>query len=156
MKVGYGYNRHPKDFAPYECERLYIDDSTTERQEREDMLAALGNAVMEDTLVLLQRRDIGGGQEIPRILQELADMNVTVEVIDFVPEKKRTGRPRVFDPTDEQAVKLERLWRSVMPLNHILRRASEIAGFQVKRHQMIYRFGPRWKKPTDDPLEEGE
>ena len=145
MKVAYGYNRSPRDFTPYGCDRLFLDDAATGRQERMDMLDCLKpNA--GDTLFLLAKGDLGRGHEIKKILADLDEANVTLEIAQAPPPKPK-GRPRKFDPTEDQAKRLSALWRSSMPLSHVLVRAGEIVGAEVKRHQMIYRFGPRWKKP---------
>lgn len=142
MKVGYGYNRSPRDFAPYECERLFLDDAATNRQERVDLMQCLRDG---DTLILLSKGDLGRGHEIAKLLADLEAVSVVLQIIQAPPAKPQ-GRPRKFAPTDEQAKRLESLWRSSLPLSHVLVRAQEITGQNVKRHQMIYRFGSRWKK----------
>lgn len=145
MKVAYGYNRSPRDFAPYECDRLFLDDAATARQERMDMMDCLKPGA-GDTLFLLARGDLGRGHELAKLTADLADAGVTLDIAQ-APPPKSMGRPRKFDPTEEQAKRLSALWRSSMPLSHVLVRAGEIVGAEVKRHQMIYRFGSRWKKP---------
>lgn len=145
MKVGYGYNRTPRDFAPYECERLFLDDASTNRQERVDLLDCLNRPSEQDTLVLLSKGDLGRGREVAKLMADLAAFNVVLQIIQ-APPAKPIGRPRKFQPDDDQARKLENLWRSSLPLSHVLVRAREITGQDVKRHQMIYRFGNRWIK----------
>lgn len=145
MKVGYGYNRSPRDFAPYECERLFLDDATTGRQERIDLMDCLDKPGERDTLVLLSKGDLGRGHEVAKLLADLEAANVILEIIQAPPAKPQ-GRPRKFAPSEDQAKRLEALWRSSLPLSHVLVRAREITGQDVKRHQMIYRFGSRWKK----------
>ena len=110
------------------------------------MMQCLGNAAKADTLFLLQRGDLGAGREITALMAEIEALNVTVQVSVVAPQREGRGRPRTFDPTREQAIKLKRLWHSTLPLHHVLQRASEITGADVKRHQMIYRFGSRWRK----------
>ena len=146
MKVGYGYNRSPRDFAPYECDRLFLDDAATGRQERIDLMDCLDKPGERDTLVLLAKGDLGRGHELAKLLVDLDAANVTLEIIQ-APPPKPMGRSRKFELTAKQAKRLERLWRSSLPLSHVLVRAKDITDFDVEKHHLIYRFGPRWKKP---------
>lgn len=139
----YGYKRQPQD-APDGCDETWLDWPGTERQERDDMLLALRPG---DAVVVLAKGDLGTGREIPAMVEAIQEAGAVMEI--FTPEKAppaRQGRPPTFDPTPEQDAKIRRLYHSRVVLSHVLKRASEIMGYEVKRYHLTNKYGARWKR----------
>ena len=140
MKIFYGYKRKPSD-APDGCEQVWLDDAKSNRQERFDMMLGLREG---DTVFVLARSDIGRGAEVKAIEGAIKGCGAAL-VID-APEvmPKPVGRPARFSPTPEQGAKIKALYHGFNVMAYVLRRASEIAGMDVKAHHLKRRYGNRW------------
>lgn len=141
----YGYNRSEKD-APEGCEKFWLDDHTTHRQERDDMILSL-DPDAGDVVVVLAKGDLGKGAEAAGIVSAIEAKGASVEV--HKPEKmpETRGRPPNFNPTPEQDRKIKRLYKSYQVMSYVLMRATDIMeGFPVKAHHLKRRYGNRWKE----------
>lgn len=140
----YGNKLQPRD-APEGVDKVWLDWPNTERQERDDMMQALRAG---DVVVVYALSHLGSGGEIPAIRAAIEATGASIEVYqDAKPKPKPRGRPRRFDPDPDQDRKIMRLYKSHQTLSYVLERASEIMGYEVKRHHLTRRYGTRWKKP---------
>lgn len=139
MRVCYGFSRPDRLFDPYGCDRVYIDTPKTERGERRALFARLRDS---DTLFMLKPGDLGHGKELRQLRKTLADIGVTIE---YPPEPADgRGRPAKFAPSEADDKYLRVMWKDqTFSQGYVLRVASERCGVDVKRHQMIYRYGKR-------------
>lgn len=145
MQMFYGYKRSPKDAPPY-CEKVWLDDERTNRQERDDMILALRPAGA-DVVVVLAESDLGRGRELPAIRAAIEAKGATVSVEAPEQEPERRGRPAKFTPNADQDAKIRRLYRSYQVMSYVLTRATEIMrGFEVKAHHLKRRYGNRWDR----------
>lgn len=124
------------------CERTYADWKGTNRVELALMLDG-GGIRAGDTLRLRAESDLGRGQEAKRHSKRLVQMGVTVEIKPADKPVKQMGRPPRFKPTAAQKAHLCALWYSPAPVDHVLKRAAEIVGHEVKRDKLYYICGPR-------------
>lgn len=139
MRIGYGFNRPDKQFAQYECDRVFIDTPKTEREERRALFLCLRNG---DTLFMLKPGDLGYGKELQQLRKMLSDSDVAIEYPPVPPDGR--GRPSKFDPSPEDDKYLRIMWKDqTFSQAYCLRAASERMGVDVKRHQMIYRYQKR-------------
>jgi len=143
MRVGYGYERPELLFNRLDCDRVLIDTAKTLRTERASLFAP-GMLRSGDTLVLLALGDFGRGFGLAKFKHMLEDRGVSIEVCP--PEKAETmrGRPRKFNPDPNQDDQIRTLWRTpAYTLAYVLKRAGEIMGHDVRRHQISHRYGKR-------------
>ncbi len=143
MRVGYGYERAESLFKDLGCEEVLIDTEKTHRTERASLFK-LGRLRKYDTLVVLALGDFGRGFGLAKFRRLLDDLGVTIEVCP--PEKIAgiRGRPATFTPDITQDDQIRTLWNSVPhTLAYVLKRAGEIMGHDVKRHQLSHRYGRR-------------
>ncbi len=124
------------------CERTFADYEGTNRAELINVIEG-GGARRGDTLCLRAQGDLGQGKAIKRHLNKLAEMGVTVEIMAVPVEKKAAGRPKRFNPTPDQVELLCALWYSPAEQSHVLKRASDLLGYEVKRDKLNYICGPR-------------
>lgn len=151
MKVFYGYNRARKD-VPDDMDAVYLDDATTGRQERDDMLShGLRDG---DTLHLFAMSDLGQGAEAKAILTALVDKGFTVADVDIGTPVETRGRPAQFKPTPQQDEKCKTLYHSYLQMSHILDRIEKIMGQRFKAHHLKARYGRRWPD-TDKEQSDG-
>ena len=142
MKIAYTYNRPVSDGETMGGEKIFADWSGTNRVELGLMLD--GGGLREgDTLLLRAESDLGRGMEAKRHLKRIAQMGVTIEVIPADKPVKQTGRPPRFKPSHEQKQHLCALWYSPAPIDHVLKRAADIMGYEVKRDKFYHMCGPR-------------
>ena len=136
------------------CERTFADYEGTRRAELINLIEG-GGAREGDTVCLRAQNDLGQGAAIKRHLKKLAEMGVTVEIMAVPKEKKVTGRPKRFNPTPDQVELLCSLWYSPAEQAHVLKRASDLLGYEVKRDKLNYICGPRdgsrKPKPKKEP-----
>ncbi|GLQ26153.1 hypothetical protein GCM10007927_09560 [Sulfitobacter pacificus] len=139
MRIGYAFNRPDKLFAPYKCDRVFVDTPKTDREERRSLFLCLRNG---DTLFMLKPGDLGYGKELQQLRKILSDSDVTIE---YPPKPvDGRGRPAKFAPTPEEDKLLRVMWKDqTYSQAYVLRKASEQNGVEVKRHQLIYRYGKR-------------
>ena len=139
MRIGYGYKRSDKDFAAWDCEKVFVDTPATLREERRDLFLALQPG---DTLFMFKPGELGHGKELTALRKILKDYNVTVEYPPQ-PEDGR-GRPAKFNPSPEDDAYIRKLWKDqTFSVAYVLRVAGERTGVDVKRHQLIHRYGKR-------------
>ena len=143
MKIGYGYERAEALFDSLGCERVYLDTPGTYRTERAAMFkpAALR---LGDTLILLALGDLGRGFGLTKFQQMLEDRGISIEVYPVEKIEGLRGRPRKFDPDGNQDDLIRTLWRTpAYTLAYVLKRAGEIMGHDVARHQLSHRYKRR-------------
>ena len=137
------------------CEQTFADYNGTNRAELILMLDH-GGVREGDTLCLRSISDLGQGAAIKRHQNKLAEIGVTVEVIAIKKENKVIGRPKRFKPTAEDVTYLCSLWYSPAEQAHVLKRASERMGMDVKRDKMNYTCGPRDGSRKPKALKKGQ
>ncbi len=143
MRIGYGYERAESLFSDLGCDSVLIDTPATHRAERAALFKS-GRLRPGDTLVLLALGDFGRGFGLAKFQAMLSDRGATIEVCP--PEKVdgRRGRPSKFEPDPNQDDQIRTLWRErAYTLDHVLRRAREIMGHDVKRHHLSHRYKRR-------------
>ncbi len=150
MKIAYTYNRPVSEGEDMGGERIFADWSGTNRAEL-GLMMDNGGLREGDTLLLRAESDLGRGQEAKRHAKHIAKMGVTIVIIPVDKPIKQTGRPPRFKPTNEQKAHLCALWYSPAPVDHVLRRASEIMGQEVKRDKLYYICGPRDGSKKKEP-----
>lgn len=145
MKIFYGYKRRPDD-APDGCDQVWLDDAKSERQERFDMMLGLRDG---DTVVVLARSDLGRGAETKAI--EAAIKNTGAKLVIDAPEvmPRPVGAPAKFNPAPEADAKIKALYHGYNVMSYVLRRASDLAGMDVKAHHLKRRYGNRWDKSKE-------
>ena len=101
------------------------------------------------TIEKFEDRDTADAAEITAIKAEAPKFNRrhvaerTATVIK-PPKRKRLGRPPKFNPTRIQDDKIRALYYFIPhTLAYVLKRAGEIMGHDVKRHQLSHRYGRR-------------
>ena len=124
------------------CERTFADYEITARAELIKMIGE-GGIRKGDTLCLRAQSDLGRGAAAKRHLVKLKEMGVVVEIMAVKEGKKVMGRPKRFAPTPEDVEFLCSLWYSPAEQAHVLKRASEHMGYEVKRDKLNYICGPR-------------
>ncbi len=143
MRIGYGYERAETLFDDLGVDRVLIDTAQTHRVERASLFDS-GRLRPGDTLVLLALGDFGRGFGLAKFQAKLAGLGVTIEVCppDVTPGKR--GRPATFTPDSTQDDQIRTLWHSTPhTLSYVLKRAGEVMGYDVKRHQLSHRYGRR-------------
>lgn len=123
-------------------ERIFADWAGTNRVELGLMIDG-GGLRDGDTLVLRAESDLGRGAEGKRHMKRIAQMGVTIQTIPAETTVKQTGRPPRFKPDAKQKEHLCALWYSPAPIDHVLKRAKEIMGQEVKRDKFYHMCGPR-------------
>lgn len=129
---------------------MWLDDETTHRQERDDMMISLRAG---DKLHVMTRGDLGTGREIKGIVDAIEGRSVELLIEEVLSPPGKAGRPPVFRPDKTQDAKIKRLYHSYRKLSYVLDRASRIMGHEVARHHLVRRYGRRW---PDKPLAEQE
>jgi len=139
MRIGYGFKRSDKDFAAWDCERVFIDVPATQREARRDLFVCL---VPGDTLFMFSPGDLGYGQELSNLRKILEEKQVSIE---YPPSPTGgRGRPKKFDPSPDQDRFIRALWKDqTVSQGFAIAEASRKMGQPVKRHQLIYRYGNR-------------
>ncbi len=143
MRIGYGYERAESLFKDLGCEEVLIDTPKTHRTERSALFDS-GRLRSGDTLVLLALGDFGRGFGLAKFQAMLAKRGATIEICP--PEKVagKRGRPATFTPDSTQDDQIRTLWHSTPhTLAYVLKRAGEIMGHDVKRHQLSHRYKRR-------------
>lgn len=152
MRIGYGYKRRFEDFEDANVERVYIDHADTLRLERTDMFHV--GCREGDVLVLLGKGDLGFGGEIKMLRDELAARGVEIEIHEPVELPQRPGPKPQFDPPPEIDRKIGNLWHNLnYSQAYVLKRASQLAGMDVKRYHLTHRYGT--KRGTPKKTERG-
>lgn len=142
MKIAYLYERPVEEGEAMGAEKSFADYKGTNRAELRSLVDA-GGLRKGDTLLLRATSDLGQGQESKRIERVIAGLGVDIQVIPAQKPVRLKGRPARFKPTPEQKEHICALWYSPAPLPHVLKRASEIMGRDVKRDKLYYLCGPR-------------
>lgn len=145
-RVGYDRGGSTRDFAGLDCDEVFVDTKATGRQERADLALYLKAG---DTLVLLRKGALGAGPGVTAIRKQIEDMGVTIEVAENLPKPAETrGRPETAFLSPDQLDRIEPMWRDQLTYDQatVLRRASQIAGAQVKKYHLEYRLGNRGDK----------
>ena len=143
MRIGYGYERAESLFKDLGCEEVLIDTAKTYRTERAALFAS-GRLRPGDVLVLLGLGDFGRGFGLAKFQAMLAERDVTIEVCPPSVEPAKRGRPTAFNPDGNQDDLMLALWRDrAYTLAYVLKRAGEIMGYAVARHQLSHRYGRR-------------
>ena len=143
MRIGYGYERAESLFDGLDVDRVLLDTAGTYRVERSALFKS-GTLRAGDTLVLLALGDFGRGFGLAKFQAMLEDRNVTIEVCppDVTPGKR--GRPATFTPDSTQDDQIKALWHDrAYTLAYVLKRAGEIMGHDVARHQLAHRYKRR-------------
>ena len=129
----------PDAYAAWDCERVFIDTPKTQREEQRRLFMCLRKG---DTLFMFSKGELGHGAELPLLRKILSDYEVTIEYPAVAPDRR--GRSKGFDPTPEDDKYLKIMWKDqTYSQAYCLRAASERTGTDVKRHQLIYRYGKR-------------
>lgn len=156
--LGYGLRRSPKRLRDAGAHVVVIDKGD-DREKLQELREDMGLAIREgDTILLASTSDLGARPA--RLLKCLADWNVSVQVIGHEPvlpdtkerrdylmslegaggrrkPKQKLGRPRVFDPTPDQAKLIVAIWETegVMPKFKV-KQISALMGRPVKYHHV--------------------
>lgn len=95
-----------------------------------------------DTVFMFRKGDLGYGKELQQFRIILSDYQVGIE---YPPEKADgRGRPAKFEPSPDDDKYLRIMWKDqTFSQAYVLRAAAERTGVDVKRHQLIYRYGKR-------------
>lgn len=148
MRIGYGFKRSDRDFAAWDCERVFIDTPATLREARRDLFLCLQPG---DTLFMFKRGDLGHGKELSALRKILEDHRVKVEYAPEAPDRR--GRPKKFDPSPENDKYIRTLWKDqTVSHSYVERVASERTGVSVKRHQLKHRYGTRGKSKSQKDI----
>ncbi len=143
MRIGYGYERAESLFDGLDVERVLIDTAGTHRVERASLFDS-GRLRPGDTLVLLALGDFGRGFGLTKFQQMVADRGATIEVCPPDVDRGKRGRPATFTPDSTQDDQISALWLNrAYTLNYVLKRAGEIMGYAVARHQLSHKYKRR-------------
>lgn len=148
MKIFYGYRRKPKD-GPSDADRVFIDDETTGRQERQDLVTFTKRDVDVpdgDDIYVLAWSDLGRGAEAKHVREALEAEGNRVHLIKQEKPEETRGRPALFTPDDAQDKKIKTLYRSFNAMSYVLDRVEQIMGQRFEAHHLKRRYGNRWKK----------
>ncbi len=142
MKIAYIYNRPVSEGEAMGCEETFADYKETNRSELILMLES-GGVREGDVLCLRALTDLGQGAASKRHQNTLAAMGVEIKIVPAKVEVKRSGRKPKFNPTPQQRERLCNLWYSPAEQSYVLKQASKLMGFDVKRDKLNYICGPR-------------
>jgi hypothetical protein len=150
MKIAYGYNRATDAFDAYAPDRVHVDTPETRRAERQSLFKKAGLRE-KDTLILFGWGDLAQGGEIPIFRERLAEMGVTVEIVEMPKaEAKRRGRSpwaalRALSAEDDAT--LRAMWEDpiIYTQAHCLQWATDRVGRAITRNQLNRRYGNRSK-----------
>ena len=138
MRVGYGYDVTEAAFAHARVDRVMLDVPGSGRRERGAMLEP-GKLREGDTLVLLSASDLG-----QNAWAAIETMGVAIETCPPAAPPKRSGAPLKFNPDPKQDTDIKALYLNPgFTLAYVLRRATEIMGYTVKRHHLVRAYGNR-------------
>lgn len=146
MNVFYGYNRDAKSI-PDTMGQVFIDDATTSRQERNDMLSH--GLRPGDVLHVFALSDLGQGAEAKAVLDSLAANGFTPVLVETETPPETRGRPAMFRPKPEQDDKCKTLYRSYLQMSYVLDRVEQIMGARFQAHHLKARYGRRWKEQKE-------
>jgi hypothetical protein len=159
MKHFYGYKRAEKD-APNDIAEKWLDDATTARQERHDMMLAIArdnDRPDGDDVYVLALGDLGHGAEAAAMREAIKSEGARLHIIkaDAVPETR--GRPAIFDPDDAKDKKIRTLYRSYNQMKYVLARVNAIYNkflpasevIEIKAHHLKRKYGNRWPKSKE-------
>lgn len=143
MKVFYGYRRSPKD-VPEGMDFVYLDDETTNRQERDTMMVCNVRGDEGDIIYVIATSDFGRGAEAKVIEEKILSEGATIEIVEVQKPAETRGRPAVFKPSPEQDQQCKTLYHSYLQMSHVLNRVEQIMGQRFKAHHLKARYGRRW------------
>jgi hypothetical protein len=140
MKVGYGYKRREQDLRDVGAEKVFID-LDRDRAARADMLHI--GLRRGDVLVVLYLRDLGGSPVADRVWRERVQaLGVTIEIAKLEKRPACIGRPRKFNPNDDEARVVRAIWLDPVESERVrLRRVAEYIGRDVSRGILNGRYG---------------
>lgn len=142
MKIGYGHPGDEAALTAWGAEKLYIDAPKGDRVQRQKMLDVKG-VRKGDTLGMVSRGRLGIGRAVPALCDKLTLRGVQIEDVAPIPVANgNPGRRPIFDPTPEQDAQIEPLWHSAYGMSYVLREATRIMGFEIKRWHLSHRYGP--------------
>ncbi len=143
MRIAYGYERAESLFKDLDCDRVLLDTAKTHRMERASLFAP-GMMRAGDTVVLLALGDLGRGFGLAKFQAMLEQHGVGIEVCPPEKVEGMRGRPSKFNPDPTQDDQIRTLWHTrAYTLAYVLKRAGEIMGHSVERHQLSHRYGRR-------------
>lgn len=148
MNIFYGYRRKASD-VPDGMDQVFIDDETTNRQEREDLAVMTKRDVDVpdgDDIHIIALSDLGRGAEAQHVKAALEAEGNRVHVLPSEPKEDNRGRPATFTPDVDQDKKIKTLYRSMNAMRYVLDRTERIMGQRFEAHHLKRRYGNRWKK----------
>lgn len=159
MKIGYCINCDPRDLREAGAKTVYADTKSSDRAER---ACAIRDLRAGDVLLILARKDLGRGREIPYIEGLVTQAGATIEIVDTPdpprPPARKPGPAPLFSPDAEQERRLRHYWHGPFKAAEALRQAEAIMGRPINRATLNRHLGARskprpWinKEQSDEP-----
>lgn len=146
MKLGYCIDCDPQVLRDAGAERVYADTSASNRAERACLISDMRDG---DVLMILARKHLGHGREIPYIEGLVRQAGATIKVVDIpAPPRapaRKPGPAPLFAPDFEQERRLRHYWHGPFQAAEALRQAEEIMGRPINRATLNRHLGVRSK-----------
>lgn len=139
-RIGYGYERGDRSFKPHNCAVIFLDDKSTHRAARLDLMERLRAG---DTLVIFSWKELAPGALKATMQAQLDGMGVEVELVDQpapVPVQ-----PTQRGMTDEAKAEALSMWHqpTKFSVEYILNHLAQKDLGTYSRNQLNYALGPR-------------
>ncbi|MEM1375849.1 MAG: hypothetical protein AAGG69_00525 [Pseudomonadota bacterium] len=149
IRVGYGFNRPPKDFANLNCDKVFIDMRGTERYHFRELCKFVRD--FDDVaVVMVANGDFGPPKMTGPRVQEIESLGGSVEWPADRGEarkKRKPGRPQRHHWTDEEKKAICPLWHSAQfDAKYVEQRATDMIGKPIRRDALNKACGPRFKR----------
>lgn len=144
MRLGYCIECDPRDLREAGAEAVYADTATSDRAER---ACAIRDLRPGDVLMILARKHLGRGREIPYIEGLVAQAGATIEVVELPeparPPARKPGPSAQFAPDYEQERRLRHYWHGPFKAAEAITQAEAIMGRPINRATLNRHLGPR-------------
>lgn len=146
MRIGYGVNRHEREFdgLGIETGMIAIDNKDTLETERKVLRNWIREykrrGIKEITVVILDKGDLGIGQGAAKFRKEIIDDGATIEdPTDRPSTPKKRGRPAKPLLTEEQEQRVCALWNGGgFKEKTVIARVKQEYGIELDRDQLNY------------------
>jgi hypothetical protein len=136
-RFAYGFKRQQSDFAAVEYDDIFLEDSK-QRPVLAELIRDGLRSGHGDLIIVLDEADI----PIRGPMRDAIEAKGAAIEVAGLTEKKK-GRPTVFNPTDEQMVRIKEIWNTPYFETYATKLISEILGREVSRYTLRRQLGKR-------------
>ena len=136
-RFAYGFRRSHNDFAAVEYDDIFLEKNK-QRLLLAEVIRDFLHTGHDDVIVVLDDADIPVRGPMRDAIQA---KGATIEVAGIT--KPKQGRPTVFNPTDEQLVRIREIWNTPYFENYACKLISQEIGRDVSRYTLRRQLGKR-------------